>query len=42
MAMYRTCPLCGAHLDPGETRDCKEKKEEKEEMDDGSKSNDSN
>lgn len=19
---YRTCPLCGAHLDPGESCDC--------------------
>lgn len=22
---YRTCPLCGAHLDPGESCDCKRK-----------------
>lgn len=22
MAYYRTCPLCGAALDPGETCDC--------------------
>lgn len=25
MAMYWTCPLCGANLDPGEQCDCKEK-----------------
>lgn len=24
MAMYRTCPECGAHLDPGEQCDCQE------------------
>ena len=22
MAYYKTCPLCGAHLDPGESCDC--------------------
>ena len=22
MSYYRTCPLCGAHLDPGESCDC--------------------
>lgn len=22
MSCYRTCPRCGAHLDPGETCDC--------------------
>nr|DAJ23028.1 MAG TPA: alpha-aminoadipate carrier protein [Caudoviricetes sp.] len=22
---YRVCPYCGAHLDPGETCDCKQK-----------------
>lgn len=22
MSYYRTCPLCGAHLDPGERCDC--------------------
>lgn len=22
MSYYRTCPHCGAHLDPGETCDC--------------------
>ena len=43
MAMYRTCPLCGAHLDPGEACDCQEIKEtKKEEKKDGSKSDDSN
>ena len=21
---YKTCPYCGAHLDPGETCDCRE------------------
>lgn len=24
MSYYRTCPDCGAHLDPGEICDCKE------------------
>ena len=24
MSQYRTCPLCGAHLDPGEKCDCRE------------------
>lgn len=28
MAMYWTCPLCGANLDPGEHCDCKEKVKE--------------
>lgn len=28
MAYYRTCPDCGAHLDPGEKCDCKDEKEE--------------
>lgn len=23
MSYYKTCPRCGAHLDPGETCDCK-------------------
>lgn len=23
---YKTCPYCGAHLDPGETCDCREEK----------------
>lgn len=25
MSIYRTCPQCGANLDPGEQCDCKEK-----------------
>lgn len=25
MSYYRTCPLCGAHLDPGESCDCVER-----------------
>lgn len=25
MSYYRTCPLCGAHLDPGERCDCRTK-----------------
>lgn len=24
MSHYKTCPLCGAHLDPGEVCECKE------------------
>lgn len=24
MSYYRTCPRCGAHLDPGEVCDCRE------------------
>ncbi len=24
MGYFRTCPRCGAHLDPGELCDCKE------------------
>ena len=24
MTYYRTCPYCGAHLDPGERCDCRE------------------
>lgn len=27
MAYYRTCPLCGANLKPGESCDCAEKKQ---------------
>lgn len=27
MSYYRTCPHCGAHLDPGEVCDCQEKEE---------------
>ena len=29
MTYYRTCPLCGAHLDPGERCDCQEKEEDR-------------
>ena len=25
---YRICPLCGAHLDPGERCDCQEKEKD--------------
>ncbi len=25
MSLYRTCPLCGAHLDPSEVCECKRK-----------------
>lgn len=25
MSYYRTCPYCGAHLDPGEVCDCQGK-----------------
>ena len=24
MSFYKTCPHCGAHLDPGETCDCRD------------------
>lgn len=27
MAYYKTCPLCGAHLDSGERCDCQDIKE---------------
>ena len=27
MSYYRTCPICGANLDPGEICDCQDKKE---------------
>ena len=27
MSYYRTCPDCGAHLDPGERCDCKDEKD---------------
>lgn len=26
MSYFKTCPHCGAHLDPGETCDCLDKK----------------
>ena len=29
MPYYKTCPECGAHLDPGEKCDCQEEDEEK-------------
>ena len=28
MPYYKTCPECGAHLDPGEKCDCQEEAEE--------------
>ena len=28
MPYYRTCPYCGANLDPGERCDCQDKQEE--------------
>ncbi len=30
MAFYRICPDCGAHLDPGETCDCRVEQEHME------------
>lgn len=30
MAFYRTCPLCGGNLDPGERCDCIQEKLQKE------------
>lgn len=35
MAMYWTCPICGANLDPGESCDCQEDNKNKEEKEDG-------
>ncbi|MCM1179948.1 MAG: hypothetical protein NC347_06810 [Clostridium sp.] len=32
MAYYNVCPNCGAHLDPGEPCDCKDRVEEKPKM----------
>lgn len=26
MSYFKTCPHCGAHLNPGETCDCRDKK----------------
>lgn len=26
MSYYHTCPICGAHLDPGEVCDCQNKR----------------
>ena len=31
MAYYRTCPLCGGNLDPGEKCDCQKEKNQPEE-----------
>ena len=33
MAYYRTCPVCGANLDPGETCDCGKEREVKKSAD---------
>ena len=30
MAVYKVCPYCGAHLDPGERCDCKEQQGERQ------------
>ena len=30
MAVYKVCPYCGAHLDPGERCDCKEQQEKRQ------------
>ena len=29
MSYFRICPLCGAHLDPGERCDCRNKEEDR-------------
>lgn len=29
MAVYKECPYCGAHLDPGERCDCMEQQKER-------------
>ena len=29
MSYYKTCPHCGAHIDPGEACDCQDKKMER-------------
>lgn len=39
MAMYWTCPICGANLDPGESCDCQEDNKDEEEKEDGCTSN---
>lgn len=32
MAYYRTCPLCGSNLDPGEKCDCESEKSKREQF----------
>lgn len=32
MAYYRTCPLCGSNLDPGESCDCEDEREKAQEQ----------
>lgn len=32
MAFYRTCPLCGCNLDPGEKCDCETEKKKQEDF----------
>lgn len=34
MPFYKTCPFCGANLDPGEKCDCQDTKKEEEEKKD--------
>lgn len=34
MSYYRTCPDCGANLDPGERCDCHDDNEDKEDKED--------
>lgn len=40
MAFYKTCPFCGANLDPGEKCDCQDTERKKEEKDDECTGND--
>lgn len=40
MAFYRTCPFCGANLDPDEKCDCQDMKKEEEERKDECTGND--
>lgn len=42
MAFYKTCPFCGANLDPGEKCDCRDTEKEEEEKEDECTGNDQN
>lgn len=40
MAFYKTCPFCGANLDPGEKCDCRDEQRKEEEKKDECTGND--